>query len=62
LEEGLEGLIHISELAEGRVDRPGDIVKAGDKVKVRILRIDPENRRLALSLKRASETAETTEE
>lgn len=62
LEEGLEGLIHISELAEGRVDRPGDIVKAGDKVKVRILRIDPENRRLALSLKRANETAEAAAE
>jgi small subunit ribosomal protein S1 len=55
IEEGLEGLIHISELAEGRVDRPGDIVKPGEKVKVRILRIDPENRRLALSLKRAQE-------
>jgi len=63
IEEGLEGLIHISELAEGRVDRPGDIVKPGDKVKVRILRIDPENRRLALSLKRAAEGSEgTTEE
>jgi small subunit ribosomal protein S1 len=62
LEEGLEGLIHISELAEGRVDRPGDIVKAGDKVKVRILRIDPENRRLALSLKRAAESTETPTE
>lgn len=63
IEEGLEGLIHISELAEGRVDRPGDIVKPGDKVKVRILRIDPENRRLALSLKRAAEGAEgATEE
>ncbi len=62
IEEGLEGLIHISELAEGRVDRPGDIVKAGDKVKVRILRIDPENRRLALSLKRAVENPETPNE
>ncbi len=62
IEEGLEGLIHISELAEGRVERPGDIVKAGDKVKVRILRIDPENRRLALSLKRAVENAEVANE
>ncbi|HEX2912832.1 MAG TPA: 30S ribosomal protein S1 [Chloroflexia bacterium] len=62
LEEGLEGLIHISELAEGRVERPSDIVKAGDKVKVRILRIDPENRRLALSLKRAQENAEAPAE
>ncbi len=62
LEEGLEGLIHISELAEGRVERPSDIVKAGDKVKVRILRIDPENRRLALSLKRATENPEATPE
>lgn len=66
LEEGLEGLIHISELAEGRVEKPADIVKPGDRVKVRILRIDPENKRLALSLKRAVENpeapAEPTEE
>ena len=62
LEEGLEGLIHISELAEGRVEKPSDIVKAGDKVKVRILRIDPDNRRLALSLKKASENPETPTE
>ena len=62
LEEGLEGLIHISELADGRVEKPSDIVKAGDKVKVRILRIDPENRRLALSLKRAADNAEAPTE
>jgi small subunit ribosomal protein S1 len=62
LEEGLEGLIHISELAEGRVEKPGDIVKPGDKVKVRILRIDPENKRLALSLKRANDPGEATGE
>ncbi len=62
LEEGLEGLIHISELADGRVEKPSDIVHAGDKVKVRILRIDPENRRLALSLKKANESADTATE
>lgn len=62
LEEGLEGLIHISELAEGRVEKPADIVKPGDRVKVRILRIDPENKRLALSLKRASENPEAAPE
>jgi small subunit ribosomal protein S1 len=62
LEEGLEGLIHISELAEGRVEKPGDIVKPGDKVKVRILRIDPDNKRLALSLKRANDPGEATGE
>jgi small subunit ribosomal protein S1 len=57
LEPGLEGLIHISELANNRVRSAGDVVKAGQTVRVRVLEIDKEGRRVSLSLKRASEAA-----
>jgi len=50
---GVDGLVHVSELAWHRVDRPSDIVKEGDKVKVKILSIDPNNERISLSLKSA---------
>ena len=53
LEEGLEGLLHISELADHKVESPQDVVKAGDKVDVKILRVDIEERKIGLSLKRA---------
>jgi ribosomal protein S1 len=53
LEPAIEGLIHISELALQRVFRVGDIVKPGQEVQVKILSIDPEQRRIALSLKAA---------
>jgi len=57
LEPGLEGLVHISELAGQRVRVPTDIVKPGQEVKVRILEIDKEKRRIALSIRRADEPA-----
>jgi small subunit ribosomal protein S1 len=50
---GVEGLVHISELALHHVENPREIVSQGDKVKVRILEVDAERRRLSLSLKRA---------
>jgi small subunit ribosomal protein S1 len=50
IEPGIEGLIHISELSPNRVRRVGDIVKAGQEVEVRILKVEPEERRIALSL------------
>jgi len=53
LEEGLEGLLHISELADHKVETPQDIVKAGDEVDVKILRVDTDERKIGLSLKRA---------
>lgn len=55
LDSGLEGLIHISELAPYHVVHPREVVREGDVVKVRILRIEPERRRLGLSLKQAAE-------
>lgn len=51
----LEGLIHISELANHRVTHPREVVKEGDTLNLRIIRIDPARRRMGLSLKRAAE-------
>jgi small subunit ribosomal protein S1 len=52
LEDGLEGLLHISELADHKVDNPEDIVKVGDEIEVKILRVDTEDRKIGLSRKR----------
>jgi small subunit ribosomal protein S1 len=51
VEEGLEGLIHVSELAEGHFLHPRNVVQEGDRVHARILNIDGRNRRLGLSLR-----------
>ncbi len=53
LEEGLEGLLHISELSDEKVEDPQDVVKPNDKVDVKILRVDTADRKIGLSLKRA---------
>ncbi len=53
LEDDLEGLLHISELADHKVENPEDIVKVGDDVEVKILRVDIDDRKIGLSLKRA---------
>jgi small subunit ribosomal protein S1 len=50
----LEGLIHISEMSEGRIENAQEIVKPNDTVTVRIIRIDPDQRQLGLSLKQVS--------
>ena len=50
LEPGVEGLIHVSELSPNRVRRVADIVKTEQEVEVRILKVEPEVRRIALSL------------
>jgi small subunit ribosomal protein S1 len=54
-DEAIEGLIHISELDEDRVGHPRDVVQSGDVVTLRVVRIEPERHRMALSLKRAQE-------
>ena len=51
----IEGLIHISELASRMIQHPKEVVEEGDEVKLKILRIEPERRRLGLSLKAAEE-------
>jgi len=53
IEDGLEGLIHISELAEGNFFHPRNVVQEGQEAELRILRIDGRNRRLGLSLRQA---------
>ena len=58
LEEDLEGLLHISELADHKIDAPQDIVKIGDDVEVKILRVDNDSRKIGLSLRRAQWAAE----
>ena len=55
VEEGLEGLIHISELSNQRVAHPGDVVKEGEVLKLKIISLDSERHRLGLSLKQAEE-------
>ena len=52
---GVEGLVHISELAQHHVENPREVVSQGDKVNVRILEVDAERRRLSLSLKRVED-------
>ena len=51
IEEGLEGLVHISELSNEQVEHVGDTVKIGDKLRVEILSIDPRERKIGLSVK-----------
>jgi small subunit ribosomal protein S1 len=53
LETGIEGLIHISELSEERVEKPSDVIKAGDKTKALIMSIDKDDKKIALSKKNA---------
>lgn len=63
---GIDGLVHISEIAWERVEKPSDVLKEGDTVKVKVLRVDAANQRISLSIKetgtspwkKASETLE----
>jgi len=54
LAPGLEGMIHVSELADHRVDHPRSVVKIGQEVEARVLEVDAERKRLGLSLKSGS--------
>jgi small subunit ribosomal protein S1 len=58
LEEDLEGLLHISELSDQKIKKPQDIVKVGDELEVKILKVDSEARKIGLSLRRAQWAAE----
>jgi len=53
LEPGLEGLLHVSEIADQKVEKPEDVLKVGQDVEVKILRVDTDERKIGLSLKRA---------
>jgi small subunit ribosomal protein S1 len=56
IEDGIEGLIHVSEIADDRVTHPKQAVKEGQELLLRIIRIDPQRRRMGLSLRRALDT------
>jgi small subunit ribosomal protein S1 len=56
---GVEGLVHISELAQHHVENPREVVSQGDLVNVKIIEVDAERRRLSLSLKRIEEGEQT---
>jgi len=58
LEPELEGLLHVSELADHKVENPQDVVKVSQELEVKILRVDTEERKIGLSLKRAQWAAE----
>jgi len=58
LEPELEGLLHISELADHKIDKPQDVVKEGDEIEVKILKVDTDSRKIGLSLRRARWAAE----
>ena len=58
VEGSVEGLIHISELTSRMITHPREVVGEGDTLRLKILRIEPERRRLGLSLKEAQEEEE----
>ena len=61
LEEGVEGLIHISELADYRVNNPAEVVSIGDQLDLKVIEITPEKHRIGLSLRRAKAEEGRTE-
>jgi small subunit ribosomal protein S1 len=58
IEEGVEGLIYVSEIADHRIEKPSDVLKVGDKVRAEILSIEPKERRIGLSIKQLGRTEE----
>lgn len=52
---GVDGLLHVSEISWGRINKPGDVLKIGDKIKVYILNVDKENKKISLSMKKLME-------
>jgi len=52
IDDHVEGLIHISELSENRIEHPKEVVKEGDKLALRVIKIEPDRRRIGLSLRK----------
>jgi len=57
LDGDIEGLVHISEIAEHRIEHPKEVLKEGDVKSLRVIRIDPENHRIGLSLRKVDSAA-----
>src|SRR6266511_1834761 len=55
IEDGVEGLIHVSEMGDGRVQHPRDVVQEGDLIQARIIRIDPARKRMGLSMRQPND-------
>ncbi|AGA26811.1 30S ribosomal protein S1 [Singulisphaera acidiphila] len=62
LEPGLEGLLHISELADHKIDSPEEVVNVGDDIEVRVLRVDRGERKIGLSRRKAQDSPADREE
>ncbi len=61
LPDGIEGLLHVSELSEGRVNRPEDVIKAGEELTLKIIKLDTSDRKLGLSLRAFQEATQEQE-
>jgi small subunit ribosomal protein S1 len=61
LEDGIEGLVHVSQLSTERVDKPASLFKAGDIIEAEVTNIDPREKRIALSIKALRKTEERAE-
>lgn len=57
IEDDLEGLIHISEISERRIEHPKEVLKEGETVTLRVIKIEPENHRIGLSIRRVDSMA-----
>jgi small subunit ribosomal protein S1 len=62
LEPGLEGLLHISELSDQQVETPEDVVKVGDEIEVKVLRVDAKDRKIGLSRKNIKDAIDSNHE
>ncbi|RJQ44263.1 MAG: 30S ribosomal protein S1 [Gaiellales bacterium] len=61
ISEGIEGLVHISELANHHVEKPEEVVNVGDEIEVKVIEIDSDRRRLSLSIKRLQQEEDAGE-
>ncbi len=61
IEEGVEGLIHVSQLSSERVEKPSSLFKVGDEVKAEVIHVDPHERRIGLSIRALGQTEEREE-
>ena len=61
LDPGVDGLVHISQMANYRVEKPEDVVSVNEQINIKIISIDPEEKRIGLSIKQVQEEEEATE-
>jgi len=61
IEEGIEGLVHVSQLSSERVEKPSSLFKVGDEVKAEVINVDPQERRIGLSIRALGQTEEREE-